>query len=149
VDTFERCKIDWSERERHADVYALHLDLLRLRREDAAFAVRPGRHVDGAVLGPETLVLRFFADDGDDRLVLVNLGRDQYAQIVPEPLLAPPAGCVWETALSTDDPRYGGGGAAPVEVDTGWHIAGHAAVVLRPRPAHGRSTLEHPPGGTA
>ena len=32
--TFERCKLDLSERERHADVYALHRDLIHLRRED-------------------------------------------------------------------------------------------------------------------
>ena len=36
-DTFERCKLDFSERERTPRPYALHRDLLRLRREDAAF----------------------------------------------------------------------------------------------------------------
>ena len=105
LETFERCKIDWSERERHADVYALHVELLRLRREEPAFAAGRGRRVDGAVLGADALVLRFFGDDGehrDDRLLLVNLGRDLNAPIVPEPLLAPPEGCVWETAFSTD-----------------------------------------------
>jgi hypothetical protein len=49
--TFERCKIDWSERERNAAAHALHVDLLRLRREDPVLgAQRPGG-VDGAVLG--------------------------------------------------------------------------------------------------
>jgi maltooligosyltrehalose trehalohydrolase len=134
LNTFERCKIDWSERERHADVYALHVELLRLRREESAFRDGAARRIDGAVLGPEALVLRFFSDDGDDRLLLVNLGRDLHGQIVPEPLLAPPRGCVWETAFSTEHPRYGGGGTAPVETNEGWRIAGHAAVVLRPGP---------------
>ncbi len=32
--TFQRCKLDLSERERHADTYALHRDLLALRRDD-------------------------------------------------------------------------------------------------------------------
>jgi maltooligosyltrehalose trehalohydrolase len=31
---FEACKLDHAERERHGEVYALHKDLLRLRRED-------------------------------------------------------------------------------------------------------------------
>jgi maltooligosyltrehalose trehalohydrolase len=138
-DTFERCKLDWSERERHADVYALHADLLRLRREDPVFAAGRNGGVDGAVLGGEALALRFFGTQGgdhlNDRLLLVNLGRDLNPQIVPEPLLAPPDGCVWETLFSTEAPRYGGGGTAPVETADGWHLPGHAAVVLCPRPA--------------
>jgi maltooligosyltrehalose trehalohydrolase len=139
LDTFERCKIDWSERERHSDAYALHADLLRLRREAPVFGAGREGELDGAVLGSEALALRFFGDRGgdhcDDRLLLVNLGRDLNPQIVPEPLLAPPDGCVWETLFSTEAPRYGGGGAGPIETADGWHVPGHAAVVLRPRPA--------------
>ena len=48
--------------------------------------------VDGAVLGPEAFVLRFFGENGSDRLLLVNLGRDLDLDSAPEPLLAPPAG---------------------------------------------------------
>jgi len=35
--TFEKCKLDWNEVERHATTYAMHRDLLRLRREDPVF----------------------------------------------------------------------------------------------------------------
>jgi maltooligosyltrehalose trehalohydrolase len=137
LDTFERCKIDWSERERNIGVYALHADLLRLRREDPVLGSGRNGGVDGAVLGPEALVLRFFGKEGgghrDDRLLLVNLGRDLNRQIVPEPLLAPPEGCTWETIFSTDDTRYGGGGTGPIETEEGWHVPGQAAIVLRPR----------------
>ena len=42
------------------EAYALHLDLLRLRREDPVFRAQGGGGVDGAVLGPEAFVLRFF-----------------------------------------------------------------------------------------
>ena len=45
---------------RHAAVVALHRDLLRLRRETAAFRAQAARGVDGAVLGPEAFVLRYF-----------------------------------------------------------------------------------------
>src|SRR5437667_221040 len=75
--TFARCKLDFSERETHAEAYALHRDLLQVRHEDDAFQVqRPGA-VDGAVLGPATFALRFFTGDhSDDRLLIVNLGAD-------------------------------------------------------------------------
>ncbi len=129
--TFERCRLDWSERERHSEWLALHRDLLRLRREDAAFRVQEPRGLDGAVLGPEAFVLRFFAGYTDDRLLLVNLGRDLRLEAAPEPLLAPPAGKGWEIAWSSEDPRYGGNGTAPLPPD-GWFLPGQSALVLRP-----------------
>lgn len=135
LSTFERCKLDLSERERHAPCYALHRDLLRLRREDPVFLAQGGGGLDGAVLTPETFVLRFFSPerDGDDRLLLVNLGRDLHLVPVPEPLLGSPEGARWEVLWSSEDPRYGGCGAAPPEdKEGGWRIPGHAAVVLRP-----------------
>jgi maltooligosyltrehalose trehalohydrolase len=130
--TFERCKLDFSERETHAGAYALHRDLLALRREDPVFrGQRPGA-VDGAVLAPEALVMRFFGGGGNDRLLVVNLGRDLHLQPVPEPLLAPPQGQRWETLWSSEHPRYGGAGTPPLDTDTGWRIPGHAAVALVP-----------------
>jgi maltooligosyltrehalose trehalohydrolase len=133
--TFERCKLDFAERERHAACYALHRDLLRLRREEPAFRAQRKGGVDGAVLAPEALVLRFFdaADAAGDRLLLVNLGRDLHLVPAPEPLLAPPEGCRWEVLWSSEDPRYGGCGApSPEDEEVGWRIPGQAAVVLRP-----------------
>jgi maltooligosyltrehalose trehalohydrolase len=131
--TFERCKLDFSERRSHSEAYALHRDLLRLRREDAVFSAQKPRGVDGAVLAPEAFVLRFFGEGGDDRLLLVNLGRDLHLDPAPEPLLAPPAARSWSVLWSSQDPRYGGGGAAPPETGEGWRIPGHAAVALAPR----------------
>ena len=151
--TFEACKLDLAERERHAGVYALHRDLLELRRTDAAFRAQAReRRPDGATLGPEAFVLRYFApfdggavepdratprsncDTEGDRLLIVNLGRDLALPSVPEPLLAPPAGCSWQVRFSTEDPVYGGGGTPPVEDERGrWRLPGHTAVVLSPR----------------
>ena len=77
-ETFLRSKLDPTERERgqHAEAFALHRDLLRLRRDDPVFsAQRPGG-LDGAVLAPEAFVLRYFGEHGDDRLLVVNLGPD-------------------------------------------------------------------------
>ena len=36
LDTFERCKLNHAEREGHAEIYALHRDLIKLRRTDSA-----------------------------------------------------------------------------------------------------------------
>ena len=131
-DTFARCKLDFTERERHAQAYALHRDLLRLRHHNPVFRAQKHGTVDGAVLSAEALVLRFFGEDGDDRLLLMNLGRDLQFYPSPEPLLAPPEGKGWQLLWSSEDPRYGGAGVAPVETDDGWRIPGHAAVVLMP-----------------
>ena len=133
-DTFERCKLNFNERERHADVYALHCDLLRLRKEDAAFSCQRAGAFDGAVLGSEALLLRFFSEVSGDRLLLVNLGRDLLLNAAPDPLLAPPEGRRWEILWSSESPRYGGSGTPPVETDEGWRIPGHATVVLFPQP---------------
>ncbi|MGZ8266360.1 MAG: malto-oligosyltrehalose trehalohydrolase [Burkholderiales bacterium] len=134
--TFERCKLDFSERERHAPVYALHRDLLCLRREDEVFAAPRARGMDGAVLHDDAFVLRFFAEDGRDRLLLVNLGRNLFLRVAPEPLLAPPEASEWVIGWSSEDVRYGGGGTAPLEREDGWHIPGSAALVLVPKELH-------------
>ncbi len=131
-ETFRRCKLDHAEREAHAEAWALHRDLLRLRREDPVFSAQTVGGLDGAVLGAEAFVLRFFGEDGDDRLLLVNLGRDLTLEVVPEPLLAPPMGKAWKLLWSSEANRYGGCGTAPVEDGDHWRIPGHAAVVLAP-----------------
>jgi maltooligosyltrehalose trehalohydrolase len=132
--TFERCKLDLSERAAHKEAYDLHRDLISLRRGDPALRAQRKGAVDGAVLGQEVFVLRFFgeSDEGEDRLLIVNLGRDLKLEQAPEPLLAPPEGKRWALAWSSEDPRYGGAGALDLEVEEGWFIPGHAATVMKP-----------------
>ena len=97
--------------------------------------------VDGAVLGPEALVLRWFGPDGDDRLLLVNLGTELRLEVAPEPLLAPPAGKCWQVVWSSEDPRYGGGGTPPPESEAyNWRLNGHSAVAMAPADADRRHT---------
>ena len=130
--TFEMCKLNFTERTAHAEVYRMHKDLLRMRRRDAAFrAQRPGG-IDGAVLGDEALLLRYFEEGGDDRLLLLNLGADLRLDPAPQPLLAPPEGRVWRVEWSSEDPVYGGGGTGNVEGGGEWRIPAHAAIVMRP-----------------
>jgi maltooligosyltrehalose trehalohydrolase len=132
VKTFESCKLDFGERERHRASYDLTKDLLRLRREDPTFAAQRSDWLHGAVLGPEAFVLRYAAGTGGDRLVLVNLGADLDLAEVAEPLLAPLLGCRWRVVLSTEDPRYGGNGTAPIPSGCRIRLMGHSALVLAP-----------------
>jgi maltooligosyltrehalose trehalohydrolase len=130
---FEHSKLDFSERQSHEGIYALHKDLLKLRREDPTFRAQAKGMVDGAVLEDEAFVLRFFSNQGEDRLLLVNLGRDLHLDPAPEPLLAPPEGSLWRVMLATTDLKYGGCGTPQPDARDNWHIPGHAAVALAPR----------------
>jgi maltooligosyltrehalose trehalohydrolase len=132
LSTFERSKLDFRERARgaHAAAWALHRDLLTMRREDPTFRAQRPRGVDGAVLGAAACAIRVFGEGGDDRLLLVNLGPDLELAIAPEPLLAPPAGRRWGVLWSSEATRYGGGGTAAL--DAVWCLPGEATVVLRP-----------------
>ncbi len=130
--TFANCKLDFSERAAHQGMYFMHRDLLRLRREDATFRRQGSGAVDGAVLGPWTFVLRYFGDDGSDRLLLVNLGVDLRLEPAGEPLLAPPTQSAWRMLWSSEDTAYGGSGIPPFEDEGTWTVAGFAATVLAP-----------------
>ena len=142
-DTFRRCQLRHEERERNTAAVALHRDLLRLRREDRVLSEVSGSRCDGAVLTDRALALRWFAEDphathpgqrvADDRLLIVNMGADLTLSSAPEPLLAPPAGSVWDIRWSSEDPAYGGVGSAPLDTIDGWRIPGQAAVLLAAR----------------
>ena len=131
--TFERCKLDFRERETHAAAYALHADLLRIRREHAAFGAREPGSLDGCVLGSAAFALRFFTPDHrDDRLLLVNLGHDLERPSIPDPLVAPIAHTDWHVLWSSEDPKYGGGGMPDLWPKGCWRIPGESAIVLTP-----------------
>lgn len=131
-ETFEKCKLNFTERLKNKHIYALHKDLLALRRTELMFS-RQTRHFDGAVIGPEACVVRFFSEDyKDDRLLVVNLGPDLNLSPSPVPLLGHARDTEWTILWSSEDPAYGGDGTAPLDSDLNWTIPGHAAVILRP-----------------
>jgi maltooligosyltrehalose trehalohydrolase len=134
--TFMKSKLDQQERVSHAEEYALYRDLMRLRREDAVFqSVRRTGHIDGAVFGIDAFVLRFFGEaEGDDRLLLVNLGRDLILSPAPEPLLAQPKEADWALLWTSEHPRYGGVSTPPWPTEGEWHMLSETAVVLYPQP---------------
>src|SRR5215216_1156576 len=131
-EAFSRCKLDFSEREKNRELYNLHIDLLKLRREDSRFRLQSSGGIDGVVLGPTSFGLRYFSSDNDDRLLLVNLGKSQVVTPASDPLLAPPLGYKWETLWTSDSSRYGGAGSVTVATQEQWILPAESAVVLRP-----------------
>jgi maltooligosyltrehalose trehalohydrolase len=127
--TLERCKLDLNERRAHASHYALHCDLLALRRRDSVFG-SADVELDGAVLSESAFVLRFFGGAHGDRLLLVNFGTELRLTVVNEPLLAPLEDAAWEMLWSSDDVAYGGPGTPPVEISSGWRLPGLSAVAM-------------------
>ena len=80
------------------------------------------------------LCVRFFGEaEGDDRLLLINLGRDLYVNPAPEPLLAPPEKADWAVLWNSEDPRYGGDSLPPWPKEGNWLLIGESAVLLYPQ----------------
>jgi maltooligosyltrehalose trehalohydrolase len=129
-NTFTRSKLKFCERESHAAIYNFHEDLLRLRREEPLIARQDWNKIDGAIIERDAFVLRFFGDDNDDRLLVVNLGTDLANISTPEPLLAPYRGSGWKIVWSSDDPRYDGPGILNPCGAKGWRLPGGSAVLL-------------------
>ncbi len=128
--TFLKSKLDLAERRKRGPVYALHKDLICLRKTDPVFSRPRAGGIDGAVLAPEAFVLRFFAPDEQDRLLLINLGADLVLPGLQEPLLAPVEGRSWKMVWSSESPKYGGRGSGHLNITDAVNIPGHAAFVL-------------------
>jgi maltooligosyltrehalose trehalohydrolase len=147
-DTYGSSKLYWEERAtpQHRRVLTLHQDLLTLRREDPTFRAQGsfGVALEVAAINSSCGILRYFVDgassdsDTQDRLLIVNLGAGLDIPSPAEPLLSPPHGpsrSRWRILWSSEDPRYGGCGCGELEsAETGWHIPGCAAALLKPIP---------------
>lgn len=130
--TFLRCQLNLSERELHKTAYALHQDLLQLRKDDPVFSHAQLQRVDGAVLTANAFILRFFAstDITDDRLLIINLGHDLTLSPLAEPLLAPPPDRAWYLLWSSEQPRYGGRGTGSIQTEDHWQLPAYSAQVF-------------------
>ncbi|HEX6058652.1 MAG TPA: hypothetical protein VFZ11_06500, partial [Gemmatimonadaceae bacterium] len=63
---------------------------------------------------------------------VVNLGEETPLHAASEPLTAPPPGAQWRERWSSEDPRYGGSGAAPLADDAPWRLPAECALLLAP-----------------
>jgi len=131
-ETFLKSKLNFEDRKNNEWVYQMHKDLIKIRKGTNAFRRQRNHDADGAVLSDEAFVIRFFDDEEEDKLLIVNLGVDLHYNPAPEPLLAPPVGKTWGILWSSESPEYGGLGTAPLDTEENWRIPGHAAVVLTP-----------------
>jgi maltooligosyltrehalose trehalohydrolase len=134
--TARACVLDPAARTPDNPAVRLHRDLLRLRREDPAFTDQRPEALDGAVLGPHALALRYLQPAPmRDRLLLVNLGPTFAEEAVPEPLIAPPRGAIWRLVWSSEDPAYGGHGTPAPFGRERLTIPARSAIVLAPEAA--------------
>jgi maltooligosyltrehalose trehalohydrolase len=125
---FQRCKLDFTERQKNRAIYDLHIDLLKMRHEDPVLIRQCAEQLDTAVLSADCLVVRYFDNQNGDRLLVSNFGRDLHYAPVAEPLLAPPSDGAWEEMWNSNLPKYGGAGTAPVEGNNEWFIAGETTI---------------------
>lgn len=128
-NTFLNCKLSWEEKAQPENQawYAFHRDLIALRKRDSVFT--SPLKVDGALLSPEVCLLRFFGEEGDDRLIVCNFGPDYPMSGIAEPLYAPPAQKKWRILFASENPLYGGIGSPEVK-ETKWVLASHSALVF-------------------
>ena len=126
--TFTKCKLDFKERQANKEIYALHKDLIHLKKNDPVFKKAHTVKIDGASLGSDSFLIRYFGVDGD-RLIIINFGADYRFNPAPEPLLVPGENLEWKVLWSTESPQYGGEGIPPINVPY-WRILGHSAIVL-------------------
>lgn len=143
IATYEKCKLDFTELQKHPEIYALHKDLIALRKRDPGFAMQQAGQVDGAVLTEHAFLLRYFLEPSNDRLMIVNFGADLDLYVVPEPFFAPPAGKQWQVLWSSEHPRYGGCGTLNPGGDAIWRIPGECAIVLASVATAGPNPVTH------
>lgn len=126
---FEKARLKWDEKPH---IFSLHQDLIALRKKTALINSPRRDQFDAAVLSDRELVLRWFADDGADLLLLFSLGADRDLTPCSEPLLAPPRGSRWKFVLSSEDARFGGRGVISIPDGAGaWRLQGRCATLLQ------------------
>lgn len=111
--TFQESKLQLKERDTPAGagVRLLHAELLHLRKTDAVLSLQD-RACMRAYAASDTLLVVHLWHGREHRLVAGNFGiafdKTAADANVPEEL----RGLAWTTVLSTDETRFGGGGAA-------------------------------------
>jgi maltooligosyltrehalose trehalohydrolase len=124
-ETFLASKLDLGERERHAAVYALHRDLLALRREDPVCREQRRDRTEAMAVGGQQVAVRRWSEAGE-RLLVANFGA---ACVVAAEALPVTVGPEWRLLLTTTDARYGGNGDAPDIGDEGVAMPARCAAV--------------------
>jgi maltooligosyltrehalose trehalohydrolase len=131
--TFVHSKLDHKDAEKNKQMTIFFQDLIKLRRTDPVFAKMQHLKIDGAVLGSDSFLIRYFGEEEGDRLLLINFGPDHYFIPGPEPLLVPGIDQEFEILWSSESIAYGGEGTPPNNIPY-WKILGHSTIVLKTVP---------------
>lgn len=128
-ETFQYCKLEWNQRD---DLYHQHQlnffrALLQLRKKESLFC--NAEKIDGALLNPHLLLVRYFGEDGDDRMIICNVGTDTTITSCSEPLFAPPASKTWTRIFSSQEIDFGGIGT-PACKDDEWVMPAFTSYVF-------------------
>ncbi|MBA3957563.1 MAG: malto-oligosyltrehalose trehalohydrolase [Parachlamydiaceae bacterium] len=127
--TFTKCKLDHSEREKNAKFLHFFKDLIKIKRNDPVLSRSEKVKIDGAVIGTDAFIIRFFNEKHGDRLLIINFGVDLFFNPAPEPLLAAEQDKEFKILWSSESLEYGGEGTPPILVPF-WKILGHSAILL-------------------
>jgi maltooligosyltrehalose trehalohydrolase len=132
---FRSCQIDWADSEEGAFAWKLHLDLLRMRRDDPvlAHAGTPDVTVVSSAPTSTVLILRY-ERQRNERLILLNLGTLS-TLLMNDPLLAAPAGQAWSMTWCSEHVAYGGRGIAEDFGEGPWTLQPHCAWLLQNAPS--------------
>jgi maltooligosyltrehalose trehalohydrolase len=132
---YRACKIDWKDTADGRASWALHHDLLEIRRSDSVLSRLGTGDIQAASSAPtSTVVLLRYATDDAERMVVVNLAQRVRLRM-NDPLLAPPQGQRWAVTWCSERAAYGGAGAGDPFTGGPWTLQAHCAWVLQPEPA--------------
>lgn len=132
--TFRRAKLNWDERTvaPHTEILALYRECLRLRGRASVFQSPPRDVWQIAQLGDGTLGLRA-RDEQGDWLLLSSFAKAEEESLPNGDFLAPRRGRSWTPLLTSDERRFGGGGATVRTAPESWRIPSPLTVLLRER----------------
>ena len=120
-------------RDPRRDLSALHTTCCACAARTRCCGCAAAASVDGAVLGRDAFVLRFFGED-EDRLLLVNLdARTRISIRRRSRCWHRRRACTWEVLWSSEDPLYGGTGTPPVYSEDNWHLPGQSTILMQPK----------------
>jgi len=125
-ETFLHSKLQWDHQDLYGPYYKLHRDLLRIRRTDSVLSGKTRHSIDGAVLGPQQLVIRFFGSKGD-RLLVLNWGQTRHQEPCAEPLLAPLRDSRWTLLWNSEESLYQGSGKKYPQMTITWDLPAESA----------------------
>lgn len=128
-NTFIQCKLNPKDLESGYEINLLFTHLIKLRQYDTVLKKMQRLRIDGAVLGNDCFLIRYFGKS-EDRILIVNFGSDFHFDPSPEPLLAPRKNGQITVCWSSESVEYGGSGTPPINIPY-WKFIGHSAILIR------------------